>query len=66
MALIYMGEHYVIDVLAGGVVTSIGWLTAGWWIRSGRSILPSWRRSETVEEIGEWPGARRPVQSAVE
>jgi membrane-associated phospholipid phosphatase len=66
MALVYMGEHYVIDILAGGVVTSIGWLTAGWWIRSGRSILPQWRRGDAVEEVGEWPATQRPAQPAVE
>ncbi|HYJ13092.1 MAG TPA: phosphatase PAP2 family protein [Thermomicrobiales bacterium] len=66
MALIYMGEHYVIDVLAGGIVTSIGWLTAGWWIRSGRSLLPTWRRGGAVEEVAEWPVGPRPVQSATE
>lgn len=55
LALIYMGEHYVVDVLAGGIVTSIGWLAAGRWVRSGRTILPFWRRGEAVETVEEIP-----------
>lgn len=42
-ALVYMGEHYVIDVVAGGIVTSIGWIVAGRWIASGRFQIPSYR-----------------------
>lgn len=66
LALVYMGEHYVVDVIAGGTVTSIGWLTAGWWIRSGRSILPSWRRGESVEEVEHFPNTTGQVQPTVE
>jgi membrane-associated phospholipid phosphatase len=66
LALIYMGEHYVIDVLAGGLVTSIGWLVAGRWIRSGRSILPAWRRGTAVERVEEWPASVGNGQPAVE
>ena len=68
LALVYMGEHYVVDVVAGGAVTSIGWLVAGWWIRSGRSILPSWRRDdEVVEEVKRWPEkTTAPPQPATE
>lgn len=57
LALVYMGEHYVVDVLAGGAITSIGWLAAGKWVRSGRTIIPSWRRGEVVEPVSEWPPA---------
>jgi hypothetical protein len=57
LALVYMGEHYVIDVLAGAAITSIGWLAAGRWIRSGRSLIPAWRRGEAVETVEEWPAA---------
>jgi membrane-associated phospholipid phosphatase len=32
-SLIYLGEHFVLDVSAGVLVTSLGWLGAGWWIR---------------------------------
>jgi len=58
LALIYMGEHYVVDIVAGGAVTTIGWLAAGWWIGTGHSFLPSWRRGEPVEKVAEWPRSR--------
>lgn len=58
LALIYMGEHYVVDIVAGGAVTTIGWLAAGKWISTGHSFLPSWRRPEIVEKVAEWPRAR--------
>jgi membrane-associated phospholipid phosphatase len=31
IALVYMGEHYVIDIIAGGAVTSAGWMLARIW-----------------------------------
>ena len=55
LALVYMGEHYVVDILAGGAVTSIGWLAAGKWLSTGHTFLPSWRRGETIEEVEKWP-----------
>ncbi|MBA3274497.1 MAG: phosphatase PAP2 family protein [Chloroflexia bacterium] len=62
VALIYMGEHYVVDILAGGAVTTIGWIAAGAWIASGHSFLPSWRRGESAEQVAEWPSTgHRPV-----
>lgn len=43
MALVYMGEHYVIDIIAGGVVTSAGWMLASVWVtRVDPSMI--WRR----------------------
>ncbi len=66
LALIYMGEHYVVDILAGGLVTSIGWLVAGWWIRSGRSLIPAWRSGGAVETVEEWPTRSKQSQPAVE
>jgi membrane-associated phospholipid phosphatase len=55
LALIYMGEHYVVDIAAGAAVTTIGWMAAGKWIRSGRTIIPAWRRGERIEKVEEWP-----------
>ncbi|MEJ7900415.1 MAG: phosphatase PAP2 family protein [Thermomicrobiales bacterium] len=67
IALIYMGEHYFIDIVAGGAVTTIGWVVAGKWINSGHSFLPSWRRGQPVEKVAEWPGSgSRSVQPATE
>ncbi len=33
LALVYLGEHYVIDVVVGALVTSYGWYAAGAWTR---------------------------------
>ena len=38
LALVYLGEHYVIDVLVGAVVTSYGWYAAGAWTRRLRTL----------------------------
>lgn len=32
LALVYMGEHYVIDVVAGGAITAYSWHAAGSWV----------------------------------
>lgn len=53
-ALVYLGEHYVVDVLAGGAITSIGWIAAGRWIDSGREIIPlrwiTWPRRRRIDD----------------
>jgi hypothetical protein len=33
LALVYMGEHYVVDVIVGGMVTTYSWFAAGAWLR---------------------------------
>jgi len=38
LALVYMGEHYVIDVFVGGLVTSYSWLVTGEWLRQHRQM----------------------------
>ncbi|MDQ3167757.1 MAG: phosphatase PAP2 family protein [Chloroflexota bacterium] len=38
LALVYLGEHYIIDVLVGALVTSYGWYTAGAWSRRLRTL----------------------------
>jgi hypothetical protein len=55
LALIYMGEHYVVDVLAGAAITALGWAAAGAWIRSGRAVFPRWRRGAEVVPVGQYP-----------
>jgi membrane-associated phospholipid phosphatase len=32
LALVYLGEHYVIDVLVGALVAAYGWFAAGAWL----------------------------------
>lgn len=37
IALVYLGEHYVVDLFAGAAMTTAGWMLAGRWInRVGR------------------------------
>ena len=38
-ALVYMGEHYVIDIVAGALVTSAGWALAQAWIVRVRPVF---------------------------
>lgn len=45
VALVYMGEHYVIDVLAGALVTTASWKLAVAWILRVRPAFMSWRIS---------------------
>ncbi len=33
IALVYLGEHYVIDVIVGSSIASYGWWAAGAWVR---------------------------------
>ncbi len=65
LALIYLGEHYVIDILVGAAVTTVGWVLAGELLRSGYFVVPAWRRGERVERFAEWPappsGERQPA-----
>ncbi|CAN5747159.1 hypothetical protein BH20CHL3_BH20CHL3_01150 [soil metagenome] len=65
LALIYLGAHYVSDILAGAAVTTVGWALAGKLLRSGYFVVPAWRRGERVERFAEWPappsGERQPA-----
>lgn len=46
LALVYLGEHYVIDIVIGVLVTSYGWYTAGAW-RRRLSLLSDHKRQRT-------------------
>lgn len=52
-SLIYLGEHFVLDVTMGVVVTTLGWIGAGWWIR--RSEQAKITKCESV--VTSRPGA---------
>ncbi len=41
LALVYLGEHYVIDIIAGCLVTAYGWHAAGTWMLR---VFPMFRR----------------------
>ena len=38
LALVYMGEHYVIDIFVGGLITSYAWLVTGKWLQQYRYL----------------------------
>lgn len=38
-ALVYMGEHYVVDIVVGGLITSYSWLATGSWLDRNRYVL---------------------------
>jgi membrane-associated phospholipid phosphatase len=42
LALIYLGEHYFVDIVAGVLVTAYAWLASGIWMRR---VAPAMRRS---------------------
>ncbi len=41
LALVYLGEHYVVDVLVGMLVTAYGWFAAGVWLGRVAPVLRS-------------------------
>lgn len=41
ITLVYCGEHYVVDVLMGGLVATYGWFAAGTWLRVTAPLLKS-------------------------
>lgn len=63
-ALVYMGEHYVIDIVVGGMITSYAWLITGEWIRLNLAV-PAPVRFEAPEpapapeqQVEEIPGPK--------
>lgn len=48
LALVYMGEHYVVDVVVGGAITAYSWHAAGSWLAT----------------LGTWLVRRRPTPPA--
>ena len=56
-ALVYLGEHYLIDVVVGALFALIGWRVADW-----AFALPIWRRrgsaAEPAEAVSAEPEAR--------
>jgi membrane-associated phospholipid phosphatase len=35
LALVYLGEHYVLDLVVGGALAALGWSIAGRWSAPG-------------------------------
>lgn len=38
-ALVYMGEHYIVDVIVGGLVTTYSWFAVGAWLKRNDSLV---------------------------
>jgi len=38
-ALVYMGEHYIVDIVVGGLITSYSWIATGTWLDRNRTVL---------------------------
>lgn len=38
-ALVYMGEHYIIDIVVGGLVTAYSWFATGAWLSRREHII---------------------------
>jgi hypothetical protein len=47
LALVYLGEHYVIDVIVGGLVTTYGWFAARAWLNRVAPVLRTWSMHRT-------------------
>jgi len=48
LALIYLGEHYVVDVVAGALVTTASWYAAAAWLKARD---PASRRRGSIREV---------------
>lgn len=57
LALVYLGEHYVIDVVVGMAITAYGWYTAGAWRRRLRMLSDHQRARAAVRSRGTAPSA---------
>jgi membrane-associated phospholipid phosphatase len=47
LALIYLGEHYVIDIVVGGLVASYGWFAARAWLARVAPTMLNWSRQSS-------------------
>ncbi|MEJ7839734.1 MAG: phosphatase PAP2 family protein [Thermomicrobiales bacterium] len=52
-ALVYLGEHYVVDVIAGGVVTSCGWIAARAWLSRGVPYVARLSKRSNRSTVGQ-------------
>ncbi len=53
LALVYLGEHYLLDLLAGGILAAIGWRLVGRWLGGSEPVVPRFSR-------GDAPGSSPP------
>jgi membrane-associated phospholipid phosphatase len=61
LALVYLGEHYVIDLFVGIVCAAWGWYAAGAWLDIAAPVVRQRRSEATVAQPPrERPGAQAP------
>lgn len=51
-SLIYLGEHYFVDVVAGALITTYGWVASGAWMRR---VAPAISRPYGVDQAPSTP-----------
>jgi membrane-associated phospholipid phosphatase len=44
LALVYLGEHYVIDIIVGGLITTYGWFAARAWLNRVAPVMMAWTK----------------------
>lgn len=60
LALVYLGEHFVIDIIVGTLVAAYGWFAAGAWLgRVGPIVAERYRRPTLTPE----PSRLSPMRS---
>ena len=57
LALVYLGEHYVVDVAIGMLVTAYGWFAAGIWLGRVAPVLRSRFARPVIGEAAQGIGA---------
>ncbi len=58
LALVYLGEHYILDIAAGALAAWLGWFAAGWttrrlpavvfWMHRSTQGKSGWARTEAA------------------
>lgn len=49
-ALVYMGEHYIIDIVVGGLITTYSWYATGAWLKRNRHVMSPTHFGPPTEE----------------
>jgi len=51
-ALVYLGEHYIVDVAVGMLIAAYGWWASGAWLSARAQTIPRHRPLESVPPSG--------------
>jgi hypothetical protein len=52
-SLVYLGEHFVLDIVVGSLIAAYGWYAAGTWIRRLSPLVRSMLRGSSGRVLGE-------------